>query len=331
MSCSGPRLRSNARCAFAVILPSDVDAAFFKLRQAEIHLVMPTIPARFGRGGASQVAGCLVYLVAAPFVALVLALFVAIPLGYALEAVGVPTNRGGLPFLILLPVIGLGVAVWGYRDYRHRAALAVVIDRKCITVGVGRSQRVLNYADTGSIRVTPTTLDFACVLIPRSGKRLRLPPEIAPFSVVHEPLEQTLIPQLVQRLDERIAAGEAVELRISAGRLFVLTCQALLTLALGVLMVFSLLKIRLGSLILQNAAIVVQQLGLAYRGGFVVERRGLRRLAGWTGESTPWVSLEPVRNDWVGLVLRSRVDGRTFRLSSLTDDFWPASRWLNAR
>ena len=105
--------------------------------------VKTAIPATFRRAGTSRAVGCLVYSVVAPFVALFLALFISLPLGFALEAIGISTDRGGRPFVILLPIVSVAVAVWGYRDYQSRAGLAVVIDRDRVTVGVNSKQRAL--------------------------------------------------------------------------------------------------------------------------------------------------------------------------------------------
>ena len=169
---------------------------------------MTPIPARYQRAGSSKIVGCLVYLAVAPFVALFLALFLAVPIMYALEALGLSRDRASAPFLVLLPLTGVGVAAWAYRDYRRRAALEVVIDRDRVTIGKDSRRTVLRFEDVVSIRLVPARANIACVLVPRSGRVLRLPPEIAPFALVHEALEVTLIPEMVRRLDERIARGE---------------------------------------------------------------------------------------------------------------------------
>ena len=149
------------------------------------------IPARYQRAGSSKIVGCLVYLVVTPFVALFLALFLAVPLMFALEALGLSRDRASAPFPVLLPLFGLGVAVWGYRDYRQRATLEVVIDRDQVTIGIDSRRTVLRFDDVVSIRLVPTRVDFACILVPRSGRVVRLPSEIAPFSLVREPLENS--------------------------------------------------------------------------------------------------------------------------------------------
>jgi hypothetical protein len=302
---------------------------------------MTPIPARYQRAGSSKIVGCLVYLVVAPFVALFLALFLAVPIMYALEALGLSRDRASAPFLVLLPLIGVGVAVWGYRDYRRRAALEVVIDRDRVTIGIDSRRTVLRFEDVVSIRLVPTsqwvssqpasrTADFTCVLVPRSGRVLRLPPEIAPFVLVREALEVTLIPELVRRLDERIARGEPVALRIPSARLLVTMSRAFGDLLLSVLLLGNPLRIPMGILLARHAIMVIRQSWLGIRGGLVIEHEGLRRFLDAPATPTSWDRLERIRSDPIGLMLRS-TEGQVFALSSLTDDFWPALRWINAR
>jgi hypothetical protein len=168
------------------------------------------------------------------------------------------------------------------------------------------------------------------VLIPRSGRSLRLPPEIAPFALAREPLDETLIPRLVQRLDARIMRGEDVELRMPAGRVLIMTIRALGILFLGLLMLFNPWRLLLGLRIVDHATKVIQQLWLGFRGGFVMNRQGLRGLTESSEEFTPWTRLERDQSDPIGLVLRS-TEGKSFMLSTLTDGFWPALRWISAR
>jgi hypothetical protein len=291
---------------------------------------MASIPARYERARSSKVVGCLVYLVVAPFVALFLALFLAMPIMLALEAFGLDRDRAGTPFMVLLPVSGVGVAVWGYRDYRRRAALEVVIDWDRVTLGIDSRQRVLRFEDVASICLVPAGIDFACVLVPRSGRVLRLPPEIAPSSTVREPLEVTLVPELVRRLDERIARGEAVTFRIPPGRLLVTMSRGVGTLLMGVLLMANLRRIRQALHVQGRALTVIRQSWLGFRGGLVIEREGLRRLSDAPATTSPWSRLERIRSDPSELVLRS-TDGQIFAISALMVDFWPALRWLNAR
>jgi hypothetical protein len=75
---------------------------------------------------------------------------------------------------------------------------------------------------------------------------------------------------------------------------------------------------------------VIRQSWLGIRGGIVMDREGLRHFSDAFATPAAWDRLERIRSDPVGLVLRS-TEGQVFALSSLTDDFWPALRWINAR
>lgn len=206
----------------------------------------------------------------------------------------------------------------------------VVIDRDRVTIGIDSRRTVLRFEDVVSIRLVPARIDFACVLVPRSGRVLRLPPEIAPFALVHEPLEVTLIPEMVRRLDERIARGEAVTLRIPSARLLVTMSRGFGALFISVLLLANPWRIPLGILVVRHAITVIRQSWLGIRGGLIIDREGLRRFSDAPATPTSWDRLERIRSDPIGLVLRSR-EGQVFALSSLTDDFWPALRWINAR
>jgi hypothetical protein len=288
------------------------------------------IPARYRRDGSSKIVGCLVYLVVAPFVALSLALFVSVPLMLGLQALGLSKDRASAPFLVLLPLFGVGVAAWGYRDYRRRAALEVVIEGDRVTVGIDSRRTVLRFEDVVSIRLVPTRIDFACVLVPRSGRALRLPPEIAPFAQVREPLEVTLTPEMLRRLEERIARREAVTFRIPLARLLVTMARGFGALLISVFLLVNPWRIFMGILVVRHAMTMIRQSWLGIRGGLIIERAGLRNLSDVSATPTSWDRLERIRSDPIGLVLRSS-EGQVFALSSLTDDFWPALRWINAR
>jgi hypothetical protein len=292
-------------------------------------LRMPLIPARFERTGSSKVIGCLVYLVVAPFVTLFLALFLAIPMMYALEAAGMPRERASTPFIVLLPLVGIGVAMWGYRDYRRRAALEVTVDHDRITIRVDSRLNVVRFDDVASIRLAPAKTGYACVLATHAGQIVRLPPEIASFAHVEQALELTLIRQLVARLNERIAAGEAEVYRIPTRRLALLMARGLGSLVLGVCFLAG-LKPGLATLMINCGVLVLRQSWAGRRGGLILDRVGVRGLGATDSAHTPWASLDQVENDAVGLLLRSK-DGKVLHLSWLTDDFWPASRWIASR
>jgi hypothetical protein len=294
--------------------------------------MMTDIPARYERPGSSKLVGCLVYLVVAPFVALFLALFPAVSMILGLEALGVSMAReiGNTAFVVLLPLMGIGVAIWGYRDYRRRAALEVIIDRDRVTIGRGGAEQVLRFEDVVSIRLDPTENDFACVLGRRSGRAWRLPPEVAPFAMARDALEITLIRDLLRRLDDRIAGGEAVALEISSARLLFVACQGVAALLVGVSMLPRPWLIPKGILLLRHATTVFQQVKLGMGGGLVIDREGLRRFAKCPVPRTSWGDLKRVRSDPAGLVLQSP-SGEIFTLSTLVNDYWPVLRWINAR
>ena len=291
---------------------------------------MTPIPARFRRVGSSKFIGCLVYLIVAPLVALCLALFLSVPIMLALEAIGMSRDRASAPFLILLPLFIVGVAVWGYRDFRRRAALEVVIDRDQVTVVIDSRRSVLRFEDVVSIRLVPTRIDFACALLSRSGRVRRIPPEIAPFALVGDALDATLIPELVRKMDDRIASGEALSLRISNARFLFTISRAAGALLLGVLMLVNPWTILMGILVVRHATLVIRQSWVGTRGGLVVEREGLLRFVDTGTTPVSWDRLTRISSDPIGLVLRS-TDGQFFTLSALTDDFLPALRWINTK
>jgi hypothetical protein len=61
-------------------------------------------------------------------------------------------------------VILIGVALWGFRDYRRRAALNVEIDLVGMSISVDARRTVVPIENVASIRLYPTGLDFACIL-----------------------------------------------------------------------------------------------------------------------------------------------------------------------
>jgi hypothetical protein len=249
---------------------------------------------------------------------------------YVFERLGWSREQAGSAFVVLLPLMGLAVVSWGYHDYRRRAALEVVIDLDRVEVGIASRHQVLRHDDVVSIRLVPTRMDFACVLIPRSGRALGLPPEIAPFMLAREPLESTLIRELVRRLDERISGGESVALHISTRQLIVMINRALAALLVSAAFLANPWRIPMGIIIFRHAILIMWKSWRATRGGVVIERDGLRRFSRSTSAFTPWTALEQTEAGPFGLELRSS-DGEEFVLSSLADDFWPALRWLNSR
>ncbi len=288
------------------------------------------LPAIYRREAGSKLVGCLVYVVAAPFVALMLALFVSLPLMLVLEGLGMSHERASIPFPVLLPLIGVGVAIWGYRDYRRRAALEVVIDRDGVTINVDARRSLVPFEEVASIRLVPTRDDYACILVTRAGRAVKIPPEVAPLHRIHEPLDATLIPEMMRGLDERIARGEAVTLGIPATRLVITMFRAILILPLATLMLIRFSTHRMGVQMVRHSWILVRQAWMGFRGGLIIERAGPRPASDPSVLPIPWDQLDLIQTGPIGLVLRSK-EGRVLSLSSLADDFWPALRWIKAR
>lgn len=289
---------------------------------------MAAFPVSYQRPGASKLVGCLVYLVVAPFVALLLTIFASLPLLIGGDAFGFSKDLVAVVFYLLLLAIGAGVAVRGYREYRRRSALEVVVDLHALWTIVESRETLVRFEDVAWIRLSPTGSDFACVLGLRTGDVVHLPPEVAPFSLVSQDLETTLIPEMVRRLDETLARGEAVSMHVPRPQLLAPTLRALGTMLVSPWLLLSPWRFPLGIRLLAHAALVLRHAWLGLRGGFELHRDGLRRTA--DSAVVPWNRLVRIRSDPLGLVLGSN-DGQVFALSLLAVNFWPVLRWLNAR
>jgi hypothetical protein len=144
------------------------------------------LPVSFHRQASSRNLGCLVCIVVTPLVAIFMALIASIPLMVILAAFDLPLERANVVFLPLLPVFAIGMIVWGYHEYQRGAGLEVTIERDGVAVEVNRRETVLRFDDVIGIRLFPAGSEFACILIPRSGRALRLPPEIVPLDLIRD-------------------------------------------------------------------------------------------------------------------------------------------------
>lgn len=291
---------------------------------------MVALPVTFSRTGGSKAVGCLVYVVSVPFIIIFLSLFITTPILFGLEALGLPHERFEGYFLLIYPPVGLWTVVWARRDYRRRADFAVTIRRDRLVVELGRRTDDVPFAEVESIRLVPARLDLACVLVRRGGGPLRLSPEVAPFSSVRDALEETLVSDLVRRLDRRLAAGESVPFRDPLPRSMGAIAGGILRCLTGAVLFANPLHFPVALAVFWHGALVTRQGWLGIRGGFILDDRGLRIPSDGGREPVPWGGLERIRGDAMGLVLRSR-DGPTFRLSALAEGFWPALRWIEAR
>ena len=291
---------------------------------------MPSLPATFGRTGGSKAAGCLVYMVSTPFVAIFLALFLTLPIQLALRAGVISDETAKYIVLFVFIVSGLATLMWVIRDYRRRADFKVIIGWDRIVVQLGSRGDELPFPEVKSIRLVPAGLDLACVLVRQRGRSLRLSPEVAPFSLVRDALDETLIPELVLRLDRRLAAGERVTIRDGLLRSTLVIAGGLLRALTSVIMMVNPLGIPLAIVRFQYGILMMRQGWLGTRGGFVLDNRGLHPRSDGDSEPIPWDQLERIQADAVGLVLGS-AGGRTFGVSALAEDHWPVLRWINAR
>jgi hypothetical protein len=67
--------------------------------------------------------GFLAYLASAPFVALFLTLWLALPIQFTLSAFGMPQEQARYAFPVLFPSVSVLTLVWAIRDYRRRLVL----------------------------------------------------------------------------------------------------------------------------------------------------------------------------------------------------------------
>jgi len=177
-----------------------------------------------------------------------------------------------------------------------------------------------------SIRLVGTGERMGCVLGRVGGGSIRLPPDLAPYSLVRGLLEPTLIDRLRRELDDRLRAGEVVAIREQAlgglGR--IVKGSGLL---LGSLYVILTLRPWLGVPLFRGALILMKQGWIGLGGGFELEARGVR---GRSAGLIDWADLDPAEPGEIGLILRAR-DGRTVSASPYAENYWPARSWLAAR
>ena len=287
---------------------------------------MTAWPATYRREPASKIVGCLVYAVVAPFLGLILGVIVIMPIVFGLKALGWRDEDGRRLILIPMAAVVAGVIAWGVREYRRRAGVEVVIDRDRLSIGLGRRLEVWVFSEVESIRLVQAGLDMGCILVRKGGGLIRVPPEVAPYSIVRELLEPTLIDRLRRQLGDRIRAGESIAIREHApgglGR--IARGSGML---LGSLFLILTLRPALGVPLLRGALILMNQGWIGLGGGFVLEARGVR---GRSAGRIDWDELVPAEQGEVGLILRAR-DGRKVAASPYAENYWPARSWLAAR
>lgn len=284
----------------------------------------------YRRAESSKAVGCLVYLVVTPFVALSLSLLIAVPLIFVLQGLGVSERFAPIAFPILLIPISLGAIAWGFHEYRGRAAAEVLIYQDGVLAQVGRARRALAFDDVETVRLDPAGLDMACTLIPRTGRALRLPPDIAPYSIVSRPLSNSLIAVLARRLGNRFDAGESVTVRERLPRALRHLARGVAGVVAGCLLILTLLHAIRGIAVVRNGVWLVRQGLVGVTGGVLVDSHGLRHLREEAGARITWDRLTLVHVDELGFLVRSD-EGRTFVASPFAEGYLAASAWIAPR
>jgi hypothetical protein len=159
--------------------------------------------------------GCLEYAIVAPIAALLVGAIVGGLVFGLLYWAGVPQHWASLAACPAAGLSTLGTLVFGYKDYRRRADIQVVLDAERLSCKYAGKEAALSYADVAGVRLLPRMGCIACVLESQDGQRLALPCEVAPYEAVRDELEWRLMPVLVSRLAKFLDEGETIHLRNS--------------------------------------------------------------------------------------------------------------------
>lgn len=286
--------------------------------------------AAFRRDVFSRVVGCVVYVVATPFIVLFVAIWIVLPAVYGLESLGVKKDTAtGIAALIAFPVVTFFVVRWAIRDYWRRAGLTVEIGYDRVVVTVDDRSRVLTFTEVKAIRIVPASSGMVCVLEPHEGPSLRLPPEAAPFSSIRGALQPTLVAHLARQIGEHLAEGQVIAVRDpSAGALVYL--RGVGEVALAGLLIASIVRAPMAFLVARQGIAHMRCGVLDVDGGFLIHHDGLERCRGGSWGVTPWTELEIVQSDDLGFVVESR-EGTRFSASPYAHYYWPATFWLKGR
>lgn len=287
--------------------------------------------AEFRRDAGSKAVGCLVYLVITPFIAIYLAVLPSLVLRLAFRELGLSEQLVDFSFPFLLVLTSLVTALWAIREYRGRASTEIAVYRDGLVATIGGVRRVVDFAEVSAVRLDPAGMDLACTLVTKSGRKLRLPPDVAPCSVARGALEATVIRTLARRVGERIDAGESAEVVEDGKRSTFIIGRGLMMVAVGVLLVLSLRHARRGVGLARFGVLIVSLGRIGLRGGIALRSDGVRRLGAASPEWIGWEALEFVQADpFLGIGFRLK-DGRSVVASPFADGCWPAAAWLARR
>jgi len=168
---------------------------------------MIEFPIIFQRHPTNRVTGVAEYAAIVSILTLIISVMLAAALHGTLVAMGGNADIAGYSMFVLLPIVGIALTVFAFKDYRRRADVRVVVDVDSIQVRQNQKERSALYEDISDARIIPMWFDEACELKLIDQTCIRLPLVIASASMVREPFEQSLIPVLAVRVAGEIGAG----------------------------------------------------------------------------------------------------------------------------
>lgn len=282
---------------------------------------------RFQRSGGSKALGCLMYLVAAPVAACLVAILVGLPLFGIAYWLGASDDTTAALCLGSC-CISIPIALWWcFHDWRRRAAAEVALHDDRLEVATGGKRVEVYYGEVQAIRLEHQGGDLACVLNSDSGETLRLPTEIAPFSEVQDTLLERLIPVLQERLEEELEEGGTVAIREGTVRAWLRIFHGVFRIMLVPLLILSIrFALRAGD-VFRLGRSLIRQGARGRRGGFEITPDGVKFPDALEPRTVPWIEITLTTLDEDGIVLTTTLD-ETASASPMAENWWPASLWL---
>lgn len=285
---------------------------------------------RLERPGNSKALGVAVYLLAAPFITLVIvfgligiALVIGVALGKKDSEIDAFTDALWWP---LIAIVGALVIWKAINEWKERARLAVVIEMDAIEIIRGSTPVRIEFDDVISFRLIPTRLQDACELILNTGRRVRLPLEVAPWEDAAPHLIDSLFDVLQQRFRDRLDAG--AEVRPSEPALASLR-RILRGLGawMGACLAGVTLKVFLAKGLLSHGLRLIRSGRIGLMQKFAIVPTGVIRDPDGIGKHIDWANLEIHSNDGAGLVLMTQ-NGEKIGFSYYATDSWTMASYI---
>ena len=286
-----------------------------------------SLVARFHRSLPARVEGLVEYVIIVPVVSVFGWVLLSLPFILLFEWL---ETEAGWPALFIFPIgiLFTGFVIWfAVVDYRRRAKAEVAVYQDRIEIIFGSRIRKIAFAEVASVRLLQSGSVMACVLVPAEGRPIRLPWDFAPYEKIRDSLDRTLIPVLRAKIDERLLAGEQIQLLESR---LVAFCRFLGGMAAAVAAILPLFSVvfRYYGLLLIRRAVKAFKLGRrGLRGGMVVAHNGLVSRTAGADQTIPWSSVVLKAFDDEGIVLCAQED-KIYSSSSLVDNYWPVTSWI---